>query len=113
MPISLPLAAVGAAALYLLWNVFRQYFKSYQYDNLPGPSGGSTLLGSLHSLTQSRIILTKLTIGHIARFRHRQSWRLWAEYAELYGPTFVIRATLAVGLRVILIFEVEADFGSV
>ena len=89
-------AAIGAG-LFILWKVFRDYFVSYQIDNLPGPQPVSFLFGaSLTISVASGRIAHLYGIGNLPQLTTRQSWRLWAQYADSYGPAFLVRSLLSV-----------------
>ncbi|KAI0806656.1 cytochrome P450 [Fomes fomentarius] len=79
---------VAFTALYTLWRIFRHYLKTYDLDNLPGPSPSSWFLGNTSELAQ------------------RDSWKRVAAIADTYGPVSVLSSIL--GRRLILVHDPKA-----
>ncbi|KAI0363415.1 cytochrome P450 [Pilatotrama ljubarskyi] len=85
MELLLPALAAVAILLYVLWQLFREFFVSSPLDNLPGPSSSSFLQGNIPDL-----------------FKPNASQHL----AETYGPVSKLRAIL--GARMLLVHDPRA-----
>ncbi|KAI0355211.1 cytochrome P450 [Trametes cingulata] len=85
MELALPVFVAGAAFLYVLWQLFREFFVRSPLDNLPGPPTSSFLQGHIPDLFKPG------GLQHIS---------------DAYGPVLKLRAIL--GARMLLVHDPRA-----
>ena len=88
----MPVVAVASAALYIVWKFILPYFIKNPLDNLPGPPPESRLLGmfSLIRFPLYRVAGPYRLLGSASVFINRQAFKIFAQWAETYGPVFVV-----------------------
>lgn len=99
MSLSLPIIVASASLLYLLWKLFRNYLISPSVDYLPQPPPESWLFGRFPiPLVISGRQLTCNSTGIIPQLVRlgRQNWKVWVEWADTYGPVFIVKSILGV-----------------